>query len=174
MADGPTTDDIVQNNDSRLTPSLRLLLQLLKRYTLYIGLLLGLPFVLFLVLASVSLFQWWHFPWSEPATVWLFRAMTLGAAVNALIYSTASFLFFVSWLHHKLSVPVQKRPRMAVTYTFAPLIYCLVMAWGITFLRGHSEGLLAYAALVAFILMVLISTRLRFSEQRKPVPSAAS
>lgn len=139
----------------RAQPILKPLSSLLKRYLLYCGFLIGLPLFLFLLLVSSSVFHWWRFPWSPQVTLWLFRVMTFCAVVDAMFYGAASLLFFLIWWRKKLRAPEQKRPRMALSYLFSPLLYGFIAAWGVTTLSGSMNSTFAYSVITVFMLLSL-------------------
>lgn len=171
MAAASLIDVVLDRVISRLVPMLHPFLALIKRHPLAVGLVIGLPWLLFVLLASVTVCHWWHFPWSEQGTLWLFRWMTLGAVVDTLIYGLVSLMFFLTWWRKKLHVSKEIRPRLALTYTFAPLFYGSVAAWGIASLSGQQRSLFACAAVAVFMLMGIGQTRLRLLEKNTEVES---
>lgn len=168
MAVTSTIDQALDNLASRLLPVFRPLLTLMKSKRVVVGLLIGAPLVLFVLLVSIRVFHWWAFPWSEREMLWLLWWMTLGAIVNTLIYGLAFLLFFLTWWWNRLRVSEQKRPRLALTYTFMPLFYGFIVTWGVTSLKGMRGDMFAYVAMAMFVMMVFGNTVLRVSEGNKP------
>lgn len=165
---GASIDRLLEGTMRGLTPVLRPLLPLLQHRPIYAGLLIGLPFFLFISLASSTSFHWWHLPWSDRVTVWLLWLMALGAGGDLLLYGTLSLLFFLAWWRKKLPIAEHKRPRMALSYALTPLFYGLILGWGVTSLRRQKEDIFAYAAISALVLMGFGLTRLRMVERANP------
>lgn len=160
-------DRVLESVLTRLTPVLKSLALLVKHRALYIGFVIALPFLLFLLLVPSIAFHLFRLPWSMRVTAWLLQLMTLAAVVNTLIYGTASLLFFLQWWRKKLRVDEHKRLPMALSFALAPVMYGLMVAWGIASLRRHNADAFAYAVLSVFGLMGFGRTGLRLFAQKK-------
>lgn len=115
---------------------------------LLLGLLLGLPHVLFLLL-TVRIYG--HLPWSVHVRAALSLTLAILALADCLFYGFFGILLILWRLQSSVFVPDLKTARLLLSYTLMPAIYGLLSGWGFREWTGHHSPTLFRGVLLLYV-----------------------
>jgi hypothetical protein len=124
---------------------------------LFLGLLLGGPHVLFLLLAVGN---GMHFSWNVHVRAALFLTLAILAVSDCLFFGLFSVLLILWRLQSHVFIPDLKTARLVLSYTLMPVIYGLLSGLGFREWTGHYSLALFREALILYAVYLIGTTAL--------------